>query len=284
MIRSLNETLTKTEKAIPVRSCRQQYVDIHCHCLPGVDDGPAAMDDALALCRALVNDGIETVIATPHQLGRFNHSSNAENIREAVRVLNEELESNDIILSVIPGADIRVDERICQMLKTEQILTLADGGRYILLELPHEIFIDIEPLLDDLGLLGIQAVISHPERHSVLSQRPDILRRWLTCSAHLQVTAGSLLGVFGQKAQDAAWNFLSSNLVSFVATDSHNLKSRRPRMSDAFERIDFKLGKETACLVCIENPLRVIQNLDIVPVCSMNAKECSNEREAKSYC
>ncbi len=283
MIRSVNETLTKTEKAIPVRSCRQQYVDIHCHCLPGVDDGPAAMDDALALCRDLVNDGIETVIATPHQLGRFNDLNSATKIREAVRLFNEELKSKDVPLTVLPGADVRVDERICQLLESDKILTLADSGRYILLELPHEIFIDIEPLLVDLSNLGIQVVVSHPERHLVLAKQLRILHKWLNYSACLQVTAGSLFGEFGSMAQKAAWNFLSSGWASLVATDSHNLKSRRPRMRDAFERIAFKLGKETARLVCIENPLRVIQNLDIVPVYSMSTKECSNERAPTSY-
>ena len=74
--------------------CQQRFTDIHCHCLAGVDDGPATISQSLALCQGLVDDGITTVIATPHQLGRFNDCNEAEQIREEVSALNEELKNN----------------------------------------------------------------------------------------------------------------------------------------------------------------------------------------------
>ncbi|MCX5636908.1 MAG: hypothetical protein NTX52_04340 [Planctomycetota bacterium] len=242
---------------------REHYVDIHCHCLPGLDDGPATTFESLALCQALVNDGITTVIATPHQLGRFSECNEAAQIREAVLALNEELKANDIALAIVPGADVRVDERICQLLGADKVLTLADGGKYILLELPHEVFIDIEPLLVDLAFMGIQAIISHPERHLGLAKEPDILLKWLKYPAYLQVTAGSLLGNFGPAAQKFGWRLLSSGWASLVATDSHNLDGRRPCISVAFEDISERLGETVARLVCIENPLRVLKGQDI---------------------
>jgi protein-tyrosine phosphatase len=243
-----------------------KFVDIHCHCLPGVDDGPATKAEALALCRALFDDCITTVIATPHQLGRYSGYNEAAQIREEVSILNEALKSNGIGLTVVPGADVRVDERIAELLHADKVLTLADEGKYILLELPHEIFIDVTPLLSELTCLGIHAIISHPERHSVLMQRPEILKKWLEQSAHLQVTSGSLLGGFGPEAQRAAWNFLTSGWASLVATDSHNTNQRKPCMKAAFERISVELGEDTARLVCIENPLRVIRSQDIIPL------------------
>ncbi len=265
MTKFANDNLPGTKKTDPEMFDRGRYVDIHCHCLPAVDDGPATMSDALALCLALVNDGITTAIATPHQLGRFNDCNEAVQIREAVSVLNEELKSNNIPLIVIPGGDVRVDERICQLLEADKILTLADGGKYILLELPHQSFIDIEPLLVELSSLGIRAVISHPERHYTLAKQPKILLKWLKHSTHLQVTTSSLLGEFGPLALETAWHFLSSGLAALVATDSHDLNSRRPCMKTAFERISIKLGETIAHLVCIENPLRVLKGQDIVP-------------------
>jgi len=265
MIPSVNDNLEGSKKNGSKRFSKQQYVDIHCHCLPAVDDGPATMPDALALCLALVEDGMTTVIATPHQLGRFNGYNEAVQIREAVSVLNEELESNGIALTVMPGGDIRVDERICQLLEADKILTLADGGKYILLELPHQNFIDIEPLLIELSSLGIQAIISHPERHYILAKQPEILRKWLKHSTHLQVTTSSLLGEFGSTARERAWQFLSSGLAVLVATDSHDLNSRRPCMKTAFERISIKLSREIARVVCIENPSRVLKGRDLIP-------------------
>ncbi len=278
MIDSVNENLIGIKRTWPERFDQEKYVDIHCHCLACVDDGPATTNEALALCRGLVNDCIANVIATPHQLGRFSDCNEAAQIREAVFILNEELKSNNIALTIMPGGDVRVDERICQLLENDKILTLADGGRYILLELPHQVFIDIEPLLVELACLGVQAVISHPERHPVLAKQPKILLKWLAHSAHLQVTAASLLGDFGVVAQSAAWRFLSSGWVSFVATDSHNLDSRRPRMKDAFEHISIRLGETVARLVCIENPLRVLEGQDIKSACLVGTRKCSDER------
>ncbi len=288
MIKSSNDNLIGVKKNGSEGLSQVSFVDIHCHCLPAVDDGPATRAEALALCRALTDDYITTVVATPHQLGRFSMCNEAAQIREEVSVLNEELKSNGIALTVMPGADVRVDERICQLLAADKILTLADGGKYILLELPHEIFIDITPLLVELASLGIHSIISHPERHPVLSKQPGILLKWFEQSAHLQVTSASFLGEFGPVAQKAAWHFLSSGWVSVVATDSHNLEDRRPCMKTAFERISIKLGDTIARLVCIENPLRVIKGQDIIPMngiensFSISTMEGSSERTRSS--
>ena len=251
----------------------ESYVDIHCHCLAGLDDGPSTGAEALALCSELVADGIKNVIATPHQLGRFNDCNDAGDIRAAVTNLNEELIARDIRLRVMPGADIRIDERICRLLEADRILTLADGGKFILLELPGEILIDIEPLLSELSDMGIQAVISHPERHRVLAKQPKILVNWLGYSSHLQITAGSLLGEFGHEAEKAAWYLLNAGWVCLVATDSHDVAVRRPRMRAAFRRISMKLGEATARLVCIDNPTRILEGHNLCDVRSLGTEK-----------
>src|SRR5205823_5312387 len=113
-----------------------QCVDVHCHILAGVDDGPVGLDETLALCRALVRDGITNVIATPHQLGRFDGRNLPAEIRAAVAELQATLDSRRIPLRVAPGGEVRVDERIPELLRQDRILTLADNGKYLLLELP----------------------------------------------------------------------------------------------------------------------------------------------------
>ncbi len=277
MVRPINNNSTVTENSYLEKFDHRRYVDIHCHCLPAVDDGPATMAEALALCRGLVNDSITAVIATPHQLGRFSDCNEAVRIRKAVAVLNEEIRSNNLALTVMAGGDVRVDERICQLLKADKILTLADGGKYILLELPPQIFIDIEPLLIELASLEIQAIISHPERHEVLARQPQLMSKWLSHSAHLQVTCGSLLGDFGFMAQKTAWRLLSSGWATLVATDSHDLDGRKPRMKAAFQCISSKLGEEAARQVCTENPLRVLKGQDIIPVHTTETRKCNDE-------
>ncbi|MHC4326933.1 MAG: tyrosine-protein phosphatase [Planctomycetota bacterium] len=283
MIRRVNEDLSAPGKADRQRFAREGYIDIHCHCLPAVDDGPATKHEALALCQLLVDDGITTVIATPHQLGRFYGCNQAAEVRESVSMFNKELETHRIPLTVVPGGDVRLDERICQLLETDKILTLADGGRYILLELPSEVFIDIEPLLVELARLDVQVIISHPERNSVLIRKSGALLKWLSRSAHLQVTAASLLGEFGPMAQRAAWRFLSLGWASFVATDCHNSSSRRPRMKAVFKSISKKLGQATARWVCIENPLRVLKGQDVLRRLAASTRMCTNETAPNNF-
>jgi protein-tyrosine phosphatase len=248
------------------KTTMQTFIDIHCHCLPGLDDGPVNRPDALALCRALVDDGIDTVVATPHQLGRFDGRNKAAQVRTAVKVLTRQLQDAGIPLTVLPGADVRVDERIPSLLRDNTVLTLADRGKHLLLELPHDAFIDIEPLLGQLADRRISVIISHPERHPVLAARPEIIAKWSGFGACVQITAGSLLGQFGPAAQQAAGYFLESGFTGIVATDAHDTKHRCPSMKAAFKWITQKLGQDAARRLCIENPKRVIEGKHIEPL------------------
>ena len=261
-----------SSKIINATNCRleekisEKFIDIHCHCLPGLDDGPSTMSVALALCQQMAIDGITTAVATPHQLGRFEGRNEAASVREAVHKLNQMLRNHGIYINILPGGEVRVDERICQLLKADEILTLADGGRYILLELPHQIFIDIEPLLQELITIGIRPIISHAERIAAFTKQPHLLLRWLEHPIDLQITTSSLLGDFGDEAKKAAWNYITSGWARIVATDSHDLDSRKPNMKAAFRQIRMKLGEDLARLICFENPLRVINGQDILSV------------------
>jgi protein-tyrosine phosphatase len=221
------------------------------------------MDEALALCQRLVAEGISTVVATPHQLGRFDGRNDATKVRDVTSLLNAQLQRVGIRLTVLPGADVRVDERICRLLEEDRILTIADDRKYILLELPHQIFIDVEPLLAELEALNVKAIISHPERHNALLQQPKVILRWLKIGAYFQIDAGSLLGDSDPEVCKAAWLFLSSGWASFVATDAHDTNVRRPRMRAAFKSIRTRLGEDIADLVCIENPARIVEGKDI---------------------
>jgi protein-tyrosine phosphatase len=221
------------------------------------------MPEALELCRALAGDGIGTVIATPHQLGRFDNTNDAEQIRESVEIMRTKLDETGIDITILPGADVRVDERLCSLLDTDKVMTLCDGHRYLLLELPAEILIDIEPLVTELAQAGISLIISHPERHRMLAKHPQTIEKWLGQSVILQITAGSLLGEFGPEAEESAWFLLQNGWAQIVATDAHDVRRRRPCMTAVYENITDELGPQTAWEVCIDNPLRIVQGVDI---------------------
>lgn len=253
----------------------EKFVDIHCHCLPGIDDGPATMAESLSLCRLLVRDRIGAVVATPHQLGRFDNDN--KKVKEKVSELNKELRNNEIPLRVFSGGDVRIDERIVELIKEEKVMTAADGGKYLLLELPENVLINIDPLTDELLRGGIKVIISHPERQHFLSMQPQILLNWAKKGCGIQITAGSLLGRFGTISQKAAWQLLSMPLPLIVATDAHSISGRSPCMRAAFEMIYRQRGEEIARLVCIENPTRVIKGQELQNIQGVKTELGENE-------
>ena len=253
------------EGALAVRTGRR-FVDLHCHCLPNLDDGPGSIGEALLLCRALADDNIDRVIATPHQLGCYEARTNVQRIRHAVRYLNERLLEQGIDLKVLPGAEVRLDERVEALLAGEEILTLADMGRHILLECPEDVFIDVEPLVPQLRARGVEIIIAHPERSGALMEQPHALQRWLDRGVALQVTAASLTGDFGPEAARGAWTLVAEGAAGIVATDAHDPGAGGPCMTAAFEILSANFGSGRARLLCIENPARVLRGESLVPV------------------
>jgi protein-tyrosine phosphatase len=240
-------------------------VDIHCHCLPGLDDGPQGVDDAIALCEALVADGITTAIATPHQLGRYDPANSADDVRCAVEFLTSELKDREIPLELLSGGDVRVDERIPRLIESGRLGTTADAGSHLLLELPHELFIDPIPLIDRLRVAGIQAVLTHPERYVYLQNLPEFAQTCLEHGAVLQVTSGSILGDFGRRAHDEAWRLILAGMVGIVASDAHDVMRRPPRMTPAIEVLKRTIGPTLTRVLTIENPLRIVNGEFIQP-------------------
>jgi len=236
----------------------RRQVDIHCHCLPGVDDGPASLSEALALCRRLTAGGIATVVATPHQLGRYEGRNDAARIRRAVADLNRAVAAEGLPLHVVPGGEVRIDERVPELLAQDRILTVGDAGRYLLLELPAEALIPPVPVARELAAMGVATILAHPERCGPLRARPERLLGWLEERMCLQFNAASLLGAFGRPAERACWYWLGRGVPALVATDAHGGGSWAcPSM--AFAAIARRLGPEVAARVCIENPRRVLR-------------------------
>ncbi len=239
-------------------------VDVHAHCLPGVDDGPPTLEAALKLCHALVDDGITQVIATPHQLGRYEGTNSSIQIRRAVEALNKHLEQEQIPLEVLAGAEVRLDERLPRMLQADEVLCLPDGSDHLLLELPRGTFIDPFPLIRALFFRGITTIIAHPERHAEIPRRQEIVDRWIEEGAAIQVNAASLCGDYGPEAEMTAWQWIESGIVSLVAGDAHCADRRPPRMTAAIERITERFGHAIARRLCVENPLRIARREPLI--------------------
>ncbi len=234
------------------------FVDIHCHLLPGIDDGAASWDESLEMARMAADDGIRTVVVTPHQLGSYAQNDGAT-IRSLTAELQRRLTAAGISLNVLPGADVRIEEDLLAKLKSGDVLTLADRGLHVLLELPHEMYFPLEPLLERLRAAGMVGVLSHPERNEGLLADPRPIEPLIRQGCLMQITAGSLMGSFGPPPQQMAEWMLSKGLVHFVATDAHGVRSRRPLMSRAFHRVEKLIGREAAVEICCRNPALVAE-------------------------
>ena len=243
-----------------------QYIDIHAHLLPGLDDGPPDWQTAIDLCRCLADDGITAAIATPHQLGRYDNQTRCADILAMTQQLNDRLSEHNIALTVYPGAEVRLDERIGRLLRQGRLLTLTDSGVYLLLELLPEVAVDLRPFIAGLIEQGITPVIAHVERYPYLLRRPQEAAALLAAGAVLQVTASSLVGIFGRSVQGLAWRLLSTGGAAVVASDAHNTAGRAPRMAQAYQQIARRLCPHAADRLCRDNPQRILDGRALKPL------------------
>jgi protein-tyrosine phosphatase len=234
----------------------EPFADIHCHLLPGIDDGAKDWDDTLAMARLAADDGTSTIVATPHQLGSWTQN-HGDQIRALVDECNERLAAERIPLTVLAGGEIRIEPGLIESLVTGELVTLGDHRRHVLLELPHELYIPIDGLMQELAARRITIVLAHPERNDGLLRQPDLAVDLVDAGCLTQLTAGSLCGTMGSHACDMAEWMITEGLVHIVSTDAHSPQMRRPLMSRAYDRICELTDVETANDLCSRHPGKI---------------------------
>lgn len=254
---------TSTEPAQLARRRRWEVAslgsyDIHCHCLPGLDDGPTCIEDSIALCRALIADGVAAAVATPHLLGRYDTHDYLVAVRGAYAAFTARLQQLELPLKVHLAAEVRLDERIPRLLAERQLPTLGARNDHLLLELPNGPATDPLPLIEAVGKMGVRVIIAHPERHRFIAADPSLCAKWTAAGATLQVTAGSLCGDFGPTVEAAAWDLLTGSSVEFIASDAHDLHKRPPRMKQAHALIAARFCAAVAQRLCVDNPRELV--------------------------
>ncbi len=233
-------------------------IDIHHHCLPGVDDGPRELEDAVALCRMAAEEGIETIIATPHVLrGRWPALTKSELETRIVRLRNAVGSTPRLVL----GSEYFFGHDMADVLQGGSAIVPLAGSRYVLFELAAN---TVPPMLEQplyrVQLDGWVPIVAHPERNTVYQSHPDLLARLIRHGVRVQVTATSLTGAFGSQARAAAETFLRRGMVHFIATDAHNVDKRPPRIKEALEVLRELAGDEATEALTRTNPLAVVEN------------------------
>jgi len=236
-------------------------IDLHCHLLPGIDDGARNMEQALELARIAYADGIQTAIMTPHILmGRYEN--NITTIRTAFAQFKQALPENHIPLKVGMAAEVRIGPEIMGMIEQNLIPFLGklDGYQILLLEMPYN---HIPPGSDKMvrWLLDrkIRPMIAHPERNGDVLRNLDKIHPFIEQGCLLQITASSITGRFGPQLQKRARQMLEKGWVDVIASDAHNQEHRPPDLERG-RQVAAKIVGETAAWTLVhETPERIIQ-------------------------
>jgi len=231
-------------------------VDIHCHILPGIDDGPKSMEEACAMAEMAVADGITHVIGTPHA-----HPEHAFDI-ERNRGLRDELQAKfEGRLKLATGCDFHLSFENLQDIRHAAWRYTLNQKSYLLVEFAD---FSIPPSLDqalhELQLAGLKPIVTHPERNPLIRAQPERLYKWLRQGCYVQVTAQSLAGRWGESAQEMTQEWLDMGAVHFVASDAHNTTTRPLQLRGTYELLAKERGEETARALLVENPLAAFED------------------------
>ena len=235
-------------------------IDIHLHILPSIDDGPATLQESLALAEVLVQEGIHTAVATPHYNDEFVPRPAAE-IQERVYELQQELDRHDIRLRIFAGHEALIQPRLVENIHTGRIATL-NGSRYLLLELWNDTWLpETEQVIFELRALGITPILAHTERYRVFQRELEHLTTLLRQGVLVQITASSLIGMQGRKAQQTAETLLKRGLVHCIASDAHGLHRRPPAITKGLRQVVQVIGQVKTQQLIEDFPMMIINNV-----------------------
>ncbi len=250
--------LASAQRVVALRT-ENSMVDLHCHILPGLDDGPKTMEESLVMAETAIADGITHVVATPHSNGRFYFD-----FAQVQQLRDQLLEQLGDRLKIATGCDFHLSPENLIALHKEPRAYCINQHDYLLLEF-NEFAIppSMDQTLHEIQLAGLRLIITHPERNAILRTHSERLRDWVKRGCFAQVTGGALTGVFGQVAQGKALEWIRTGIIHFVASDAHNNGNRPLRLQSAYDVVQEQFGEEKARGLFLENPLAAFEGREL---------------------
>lgn len=221
-------------------------VDIHCHILPGIDDGSKSWETSIKLAKAAVKDGVTHAICTPHTLNG-SYTNHKDDIIWLTDLYQQKLDEAKIPLTVFPGQEVRLSGDLIDALDQDDILFCDEDGTYMLLEFPSD---DVPTYAQDtifkVMQRGITPIIVHPERNKKILEEPTILQELIEQGCLVQITASSYMGTFGKKIEEISRKFIEAGQCACFASDAHDLPKRQYQYSEALKKLSKEFGSDLA--------------------------------------
>jgi len=232
-------------------------IDLHVHILPGVDDGPKEWDKSLKMLQRAAQDGIRGLVATPHVMPGVY-----DNPMERVLALTEELKERgkSLPVDIYAGSELTVSHETLAGLEGKRYCTI-NGTRYVLLELPGHFSLDtVLDFIFSVTSGGKVPIIAHPERNPRIQADINILYELTRLGALLQITSGSLTGLFGGAVRKLTQDIVSRRLAHLIASDAHNNGNRAPLLSDGVKEAAKIIGGRAASTMVNDLPEKILNN------------------------
>jgi protein-tyrosine phosphatase len=236
--------------------------DTHVHLLAGRDDGPQTMDEAVAMCRMLVSEGARHATALAHQNEDYPDNL-ADALRAAAAALTSELTSRQIPLSVYPTGEVMLSPAIVETWQAGELLSLGDRSKWLLVEMPHGMFVDVLPFVERFRPLGIRIIVAHAERYAELLDDPALAARWIEAGCLIQVTAQALAEPWDQELERGLRRWVAGGFVHLLGSDGHGLDRRRPSLAAGFEQLVRWAGRPAAERIASHWGIAVLQGLPL---------------------
>ncbi len=237
----------------------KEYIDIHCHCLPGVDDGPERMEESLRMLVTAYRDGIRSIVATPHYYPGQNNAS-PEQIREKLWQLKTEAAAVCPKLSLYLGNELYYNSGLPELLAGKEAFTMADSS-YVLMEFAPEVdYTELRNGLYSMQTQGFWPILAHVERYQQLLEDMERARELIEMGVYLQANASSILGRHGRREKRFLRRLLEEERLHFVATDAHDLSGRPPVLSKCAVYLEKKYGERLTERLLHENPRKMMNN------------------------
>lgn len=237
-------------------------IDLHCHLLPGIDDGPKDAETTLAMAALACQDGIRTVAVTHHYTEDQPIQDYLDQIHQAMHLLQVHLRQKDLPLQAVAGAEVLLSPFLSSIKALPQLC--IHNSRYLLVELPMaEIPRYTEDALYTLRIKGIVPILAHPERNWAILQNPNRILPLLELGILSQINGGSVTGRFGKRVQRCAKTLLKHRMAHLLASDGHSLRSRPPVLSEARGVLTRWLGPEAAQAMTETVPGAILQDVSL---------------------